>query len=44
MVDFEGGLQTPQYTSKYDLVHPNKNGYKVMEEILLNKLNTKGPN
>ena len=44
MVDWGGGLQTPEYTSKYDLVHPNKNGYKVMEEILLNKLNTKGPN
>ena len=44
MVDWGGGLQAPEYTSKYDLVHPNKNGYKVMEEILLNKLNTKGPN
>ena len=24
MTDWGGGLKTPQYTSKYDLVHPNK--------------------
>jgi len=36
MVDWGGGLRTPQYTSKYDLVHPNKRGYKKMENILMN--------
>ena len=38
MTDWGGGLKTPQYTSKYDLVHPNKKGYEKMEEILLNIL------
>ena len=38
MKDWGGGLKTPQYTSKYDLVHPNKKGYEKMEEILLNIL------
>ena len=38
MVDWGGGLRTPQYTSKYDLVHPNKKGYEKMEEILINIL------
>ncbi len=38
MTDWGGGLKTPQYTSKYDLVHPNKKGYEKMEEILLNSL------
>ena len=36
MVDWKGGLKTPDYTEKYDLVHPNKNGYKKMEIILSN--------
>ena len=38
MTDWGGGLKTPQYTSKYDLVHPNKKGYEKMEEILFNIL------
>ena len=38
MTDWGGGLKTSQYTSKYDLVHPNKKGYEKMEEILLNIL------
>ena len=38
MVDTEGGLKAPEYTSYNDLVHPNKMGYKKMEEILLNVL------
>ena len=33
MVDNKGGLKVPEYTSIDDLVHPNKAGYKVMEEI-----------
>jgi hypothetical protein len=38
LVDTEGGLKAPKYTSYNDLVHPNKMGYKKMEEILLNVL------
>lgn len=34
MVDWKGGLKTPEYTEEFDLVHPNKNGYQKMEEIL----------
>lgn len=34
MVDDKGGLKVPDYTSADDLVHPNKNGYKVMEELV----------
>ena len=34
MVDWKGGLKTPLYTSKWDLVHPNEKGYEKMEEIL----------
>ena len=34
MVDWKGGLKTPLYTSKWDLVHPNQKGYEKMEEIL----------
>ena len=34
MVDWKGGLKTPLYTSKWDLVHPNEKGYETMEEIL----------
>ena len=40
MVDDKGGLKVPEYTSANDLVHPNKNGYLVMEklaEIAINK-------
>jgi lysophospholipase L1-like esterase len=40
MVDIKGGLKVPEYTSANDLVHPNKNGYLVMEklaEIAINK-------
>ena len=38
MVDWSGGLKTPLYTSKWDLVHPNQKGYEKMEEILINKI------
>ena len=38
MVDWSGGLKTPLYTSKWDLVHPNQKGYEKMEEILIKKL------
>lgn len=33
MVDDKGGLKVPDYTSADDLVHPNENGYKVMEKL-----------
>ena len=35
MVDADGGLKVPEYTAANDLVHPNLEGYKVMEEIIL---------
>ncbi len=35
MVDENGGLKVPDFTSADDLVHPNENGYKVMESLLL---------
>ena len=38
MVDWSGGLKSPLYTSKWDLVHPNKKGYEKMEEILIKKI------
>ena len=38
MVDWSGGLKTPLYTSKWDLVHPNQKGYEKMEEILMKKI------
>ena len=38
MVDWNGGLKSPMYTSKWDLVHPNKKGYEKMEEILIKKI------
>jgi lysophospholipase L1-like esterase len=34
MVDDEGGLKVPDYTAADDLVHPNKAGYLVMEELV----------
>lgn len=34
MVDERGGLKVPEYTSAEDLVHPNKNGYVVMEGLV----------
>jgi lysophospholipase L1-like esterase len=34
MVDDKGGLKVPEYTSQQDLVHPNKEGYKVMEKLV----------
>lgn len=33
MVDGKGGLKVPDYTAANDLVHPNKNGYLVMEKL-----------
>ena len=33
MVDDKGGLKVPDYTAANDLVHPNKAGYLVMEEL-----------
>ena len=38
MVDADGGLKVPEYTAANDLVHPNLEGYKVMEEIILASL------
>ncbi|MFY0592086.1 SGNH/GDSL hydrolase family protein [Roseivirga sp.] len=34
MEDGNGGLQVPEYTSAEDLVHPNKAGYTIMENVL----------
>jgi lysophospholipase L1-like esterase len=33
LVDDNGGLKVPEYTSADDLVHPNKAGYLVMEKL-----------
>jgi lysophospholipase L1-like esterase len=38
MVDADGGLKVPDYTAADDLVHPNIEGYKVMEKIILASL------
>lgn len=38
MVDSEGGLKVPEYTSADDLVHPNVEGYKVMEKTIMKDL------
>ena len=38
LVDDAGGLKVPDYTSADDLVHPNEEGYKVMEKVLLKTL------
>jgi lysophospholipase L1-like esterase len=38
MVDAVGGLKVPDYTAADDLVHPNIEGYKVMEKIILASL------
>ena len=38
MVDKNGGLKVPQYTSSDDLVHPNKKGYEVMRNIIQDSL------
>jgi lysophospholipase L1-like esterase len=34
MVDDKGGLKVPDYTAANDLVHPNLNGYLVMEKLV----------
>jgi len=34
MVDAQGGLKVPDYTSQDDRVHPNLNGYRVMEKLV----------
>jgi len=39
MSDSIGGLKVPEYTAENDLVHPNLEGYKVMEKIILRALN-----
>ena len=39
MDDGMGGLKVPEYTSADDLVHPNIEGYKVMEKIIVKALN-----
>ena len=44
MVDWKGGLKTPLYTSKWDLVHPNEKGYEKMEEILQTSLKKRALN
>ena len=38
MNDGNGGLKVPEFTSKDDLVHPNKQGYSVMESVILSAL------
>ena len=38
MVDKNGGLKVPEYTSSDDLVHPNKKGYEVMRNIIQDSL------
>ena len=35
----KGGLKVPEHTAADDLVHPNKAGYAVMEEVILKALN-----
>ena len=35
MDDGNGGLKVPEHTAENDLVHPNKDGYKVMELSLI---------
>ena len=35
LVDAQGGLKVPDYTSADDLVHPNKAGYEVMGKVLM---------
>ena len=39
MVDDKGGLKVPDYTSANDLVHPNLNGYLVMEKLVEDAIN-----
>ena len=34
MDDGNGGLKVPEHTTEDDLVHPNKEGYKVMEDVI----------
>ncbi len=34
MADDQGGLKVPEYTSERNLVHPNRDGYKVMENLV----------
>jgi len=34
MVDEKGGLKVPDFTTADDMVHPNENGYKVMESVV----------
>jgi len=42
MADDKGGLKVPEYTSSDNLVHPNLEGYKVMEKIILHTLKNIG--
>lgn len=39
MVDDKGGLKVPDYTAANDLVHPNLNGYLVMEKLVEDAIN-----
>ena len=39
MVDDKGGLKVPDYTAANDLVHPNLNGYLVMEKLVEEAIN-----
>ena len=39
MVDDKGGLRVPDYTAANDLVHPNLNGYLVMEKLVEEAIN-----
>jgi len=38
MEDGKGGMKVPEHTSENDLVHPNKVGYLVMEELIKAKI------
>ena len=38
MNDGDGGIKVPEHTSADDLVHPNSEGYKVMEDVILKSL------
>ena len=39
MVDDNGGLKVPDYTAASDLVHPNINGYLIMEKLVEQAIN-----
>lgn len=40
MQDGKGGMKVPEHTSANDLVHPNKAGYVVMEQLIKSKIDS----